>query len=177
MKSIEPLLKDAGFFQYGIVETNKIHFSQEVRDMCKANVCRQYGKTWACPPAIGTVNECKDRIQRYKNMLVFSGKYELEDSFDYEGMMEGLHLFKESCRKLDSFLEETGELKDYLVLSNEGCDRCKQCTYPDLPCRFPDKVHGALEGYGIFVNELAKQAGIQYINGKNTVTYFGALVY
>lgn len=177
MESLEVLLKEIGFFQYGMVETQKVRFAQEVRKMCEVNTCRQYGKTWACPPAIGTVEECKTRIQKYKNMFVFSGKYDLEDSFDYEGMVEGMHLFKESCRRLDNLLKEKGEAGNYLLLSNEGCDLCQKCTYPDSPCRFPDKAHGSLEGYGIFVNELAEQAGIKYINGANTVTYFGALIY
>ena len=35
---------------------------------------------------------------------------------------------------------------------------------------------GSLEGYGIFVSELATQAGMKYNNGPNTVTFFGALI-
>ena len=62
------------------------------------------------------------------------------------------------------------------MLSNEGCDLCDKCTYPDAPCRFPNRAHGSLEGYGIFVSEIAKIAGINYINGANTVTYFGAVI-
>jgi hypothetical protein len=34
-----------------------------------------------------------------------------------------------------------------------------------------------LEGCGIFVSKLAAQAGVNYINGANTVTYFGAVMY
>ena len=65
----------------------------------------------------------------------------------------------------------------YLLLSNEGCKRCEKCTYPDAPCRFPDKLFHSLEGYGFIVSELAKMAGISYINGENTVTYFGAVMF
>ena len=35
---------------------------------------------------------------------------------------------------------------------------------------------GSLEGYGIFVSELANQAGVKYNNGPCTVTFFGALI-
>lgn len=31
MNSLKKILEDAGFFQYGIVDTKKLHFSQEVR--------------------------------------------------------------------------------------------------------------------------------------------------
>ena len=90
MSELDRILTEAGVFQYGFVDTADIRFSQEVRGMCAVNTCRQYGKTWACPPAIGTVEECRARVQRYDRMLVFSVKYDLEDSFDYEGMVAGI---------------------------------------------------------------------------------------
>ena len=173
LSELDRILAEAGVFQYGFVDTADIRFSQEVRGMCAVNTCRQYGKTWACPPAIGTVEECRARVQRYDRMLVFSVKYNLEDSFDYEGMVAGMQQFRETCRILHEGLR--GQVEDFLLLANEGCDKCEKCTYPDAPCRFPDQTHGALEGYGIFVSELAKQAGIHYINGANTVTYFGGV--
>ena len=64
-----------------------------------------------------------------------------------------------------------------LILSNEGCGRCKSCTYPDAPCRFPEKLYPSLEGFGFIVSELAAKAGIRYNNGSNTVTYFGAVFF
>lgn len=174
MNSWKQQLEDMGFFQFGIVDTKDIHFSQEVRKMCEANTCQKYGSTWACPPAVGTVEECKQRILQYEKMLVLTGKYELEDSFDFEGMMEAAKNFSQSCRVFDEAIKP--HFNHYLMFSNEGCDLCKKCTYPDAPCRFPDRVHGSLEGNGIFVNELAQMAQVNYHNGANTVTYFGALV-
>ena len=174
MSFLEQQLNAAGFFQHGTVDTTDINFSQEVRAMCEVNTCQRYGKTWACPPAVGTVDECKARIQQYEKMLVFTGKYNLEDSFDYEGMVEGAKQFAASCRTFDMAVRPY--LTSYIMLANEGCDLCKECTYPDAPCRFPDRAHASLEANGIFVNELAALAQINYNNGVNTVTYFGALV-
>lgn len=173
MNTLQDILHQAGITQYGIVSTQDIHFSPEVRRMCAMNTCRQYGKSWACPPALGTLEACRARVCQYDKMLVFSIKYDLEDSFDFEGMQEGMSQFKTACRAIDAAVRPL--ISDYLMMSNEGCDLCKTCTYPDAPCRFPDKAHGSLEGYGIFVNELAESAGMNYINGVNTVTYFGGL--
>ncbi len=172
--NLKQMFKDVGIFQYGVTDTAEIRFAQEVRAMCEVNTCRQYGKTWACPPALGSVEECRERIQRFQKMLVFSMKIDLEDSFDYEGMMAGMKQFKKSCRAIGAAIRPY--IRDCLMLSNEGCDLCEKCTYPDAACRFPEQSQGSLEGYGVFVSELAKQAGINYINGPNTVTYFGALV-
>lgn len=175
MKNLSEILEQAGVFQYGIVDTAKVEFSHEVRKMCEANICRQYGATWACPPAIGTIEECEARCRKYGKMLVFSVKYALEDSFDYEGMTKGMTDFKSVARKLEGQMQL--QLDDYIMLANEGCDLCEKCAYPDKPCRLGNKVHGSIEGYGIFVSELAAMAGMNYMNGQNTVTYFGALLF
>lgn len=171
---MKDFIRSFGFHDCGWVDTQDVKFRQEIRKMCEVNTCRAYGATWACPPAVGTVEECRDRVQAYKKMLVISGRYELEDSFDFEGMQEGMKKFKEASRALNEYLRP--RMQNYLLLSNEGCDLCKECTYPDAPCRFPEKATGSLEGYGIFVSELANQAGVKYNNGPNTVTYFGALI-
>ena len=72
MNVLQQIMTESGVFQYGFVDTCKIRFTQEVRKMCEVNTCRQYGKTWACPPAIGTVEECQARVQQFDKMLVFS---------------------------------------------------------------------------------------------------------
>uniref|UniRef100_UPI002FDD09D2 DUF2284 domain-containing protein n=1 Tax=Muricomes intestini TaxID=1796634 RepID=UPI002FDD09D2 len=83
--------------------------------------------------------------------------------------------FKKMVRMIDKAVNPL--LTTYLLLGNEGCDLCETCTYPAAPCRFPQKVHPPIESMGIMVSELAKQIGIKYINGKNTITYFGALLF
>ena len=175
MERLQKILETAGVYQWGIVDTGDIRFLQEVRGMCEVNTCRQYGKTWACPPAAGTVEECRERIRKYETMAVFSVKYDLEDSFDFEGMRTSLFRFKELVDALDRRLRLL--LARYQLLSNEGCGRCKRCTCPDAPCRFPDRLYHSLEGYGFSVSQLAQEAGIRYYHGKNTVTYFGALLF
>lgn len=169
----EEALKSCGFHQWGNISTDSLKYYPEIRAICESNSCKGYGSTWACPPAVGTVDECRQRISQFENMLVFTGCFEIEDSFDFEGMGEGLRSFKAMVDKLSAALEGA----DCLILSNEGCGRCKECTYPHKPCRFPKLLHHSLEGYGFVVNELAQAANIKYNNGPNTVTFFGAIVY
>jgi len=168
----EEELRTLGITAYGVVDTGEIVFSEEVRTLCEGNLCRGYGKTWACPPAVGTVAECRERCLGYGQALVFSAVYELEDSFDFEGMQAGHREFKNVCDRLYERLTPP-----FLLLSNEGCARCRDCTYPNAPCRFPERLFPSLEGFGILVSDLAKSAGIRYINGTNTVTYFGMICF
>ena len=165
-------LKQIGITAFVVIYTSQIFFSEEVRRLCEGNRCRNYGKTWACPPAVGTFEKCKGKCLAYAKALVFASAYPLEDSFDFEGMREGHHAFKEVCDRLYGMLKPP-----FLLFSNEGCIRCAQCTYPEAPCRFPEKLFPSLEGYGILVNDLAKAAGIPYRYGECSVTYFGMVCF
>jgi predicted metal-binding protein len=65
-----------------------------------------------------------------------------------------------------------------LVLGAGGCPLCEECTAKvNQPCRFPDQAVTSLEAYGINVSTTAGKAGMKYINGANTVTYFGAILF
>lgn len=75
----------SGMWQTGYINTQDLLFYPEIRKSCKDNTCRNYGTTWACPPAVGTIEECKKRVIQYEKMLLFSIKYNLKDSYDIEG--------------------------------------------------------------------------------------------
>lgn len=175
LSCIKEITMKSGCSEAGYIDIGDLNFYPEIRKICEENACRHYGTSWACPPAIGTLEICRERIQQYDTMLLFSKKYELEDSFDFEGMSAGLLDFKKVVDLLDSNLKAL--LCDYLLLSNEGCGKCTTCTYPHAPCRFPEFLHHSLEGYGFIVSELAAKSGICYNNGSNTVTYFGVLLF
>lgn len=175
LEKLLEIVNKTSVFQYGLTKPCEIKYLQEIREICKGNSCRQYNATWACPPAVGTLEECMKRCSQYDYMLVFTGKFMLENSFDFKGMMKSMSDFKQIARELESAVEPY--LANYLILSNEGCGICKTCTYPNAPCRFPEKLHHSIEGYGILISHLAKQSGVNYNNGENSVTYFGALLF
>lgn len=167
--------KREGVHEYGVIPIEKIEFSEEVRTLCKENQCGQYGKTWACPPGVGPLEECKAKCMKYKSAFIFTTTSKLEDSFDYEGMIEGKRVHELVSEKVRRLFEE--EFTELLVLSSEGCQNCEDCTYPDAPCRFPHRMSPSVESYGIMVNQEAKEAGIHYINGANSVTYFSNIFF
>lgn len=96
----EQLLNGIGIYEYGHIPTTKIVFGDEIKKICESNGCRLYGTSWACPPAVETVEECKNKCLSFHNAMVFSSKYYLEDSFDIERMYNGHKQFKEVCDKL-----------------------------------------------------------------------------
>lgn len=172
---IRQIVSDFPIWQWGCLKTADFTFDPEVRRICESNACGCYGKTWSCPPGFGSYEECKAFCLSYENAFLFTGKYDLEDSYDYDGMMEAREQFQDLSRKIRRYWKEKCGV--CVLLGNGGCTLCKSCTYPDQPCRRPDEMLPSLEGYGVLVNRLAEKAGVHYINGKDTVTYFAAILY
>ena len=61
---LKQFFESFGFYEFGIADTAGIRFRQDIRAMCEVNTCRAYGTTWACPPAVGTVEECGERVRQ-----------------------------------------------------------------------------------------------------------------
>ena len=171
------LCVEAGASNAAAIPVAEIPFDPELRKACEQNLCGAYGKNWTCPPACGDIHELIDRAKGYDRILVFQTIGTLEDSFDYEGMMAASEKHAEVTKKVGELV--CGRLKgDLLRLSAGGCRLCDTCAKADdEPCRHPDEAISSLEAYGMFVSGLAGQCGMNYINGQNTVTYFGGVLY
>lgn len=159
----------------GEVPMEQLVFHPEIRAICEGNSCRNYDRSWACPPAVGTLEECRARCLRYARFLLVSRGYPLEDSWDFQGMGQAHRDFQRQMDRLGEALAVPEGASPPLLLSNEGCIRCPSCTWPHAPCRFPEKLHPSLEGFGFVVSELAKAAGIPY-RMESGVIYFGAVL-
>ena len=160
---------EAGFSHAGPLDPATLEPMKEVREMCAADKCRRYGKCWACPPGCGPLEALAEQMKGYSRGILVQTVVQLEDSFDFEGMMEGeaahtraFEAFAETCRAVEP---------DCMPLGAGTCMRCETCTYPDAPCRFPDKVFPSMEASGLLVTEVCKRNGMAYHHGANTVTY------
>ena len=160
-----------------VVPMEEVRFELSFRDMCASNACGMYGKSWMCPPYVGEAEELIARAKGYQYILVYQTIGELEDSYDFEGMMEAGQKMNDLTQRVrDELKDEIGA--DSLLLGAGGCRLCPVCAKrEDKPCRFPDKALASLEAYCISVSELAASGGMKYINGQNTVTYFGAVLF
>ena len=64
--------------QYEFFETKELLFTERVRYVCETE-CPQYGKSWACPPGVGTVEECQAKCLSYENCLMIATVTEVAD--------------------------------------------------------------------------------------------------
>ena len=166
----------AGATGTALLEVEDIKIYPEFRDICEKNACRAYGTNWACPPATGTVEECTDKLKKYKHAIMIQYVHELIDSYDFEGMEEGAKKFKKivfDCKKIFSEAYN-GE---FLVLGAGGCRTCEKCTYPDSECRHPEDIIHSMEAYCMNVMELTREAGLDYHWSNGKVYYAGMILY
>lgn len=160
---------ESNFTRAGELLASNLDFLEEVRGMCGADKCRSYNKSWICPPACGTLDEIRERASHFERGLIVQTVGNLEDSFDYEGMTEV------GATHEKNFIELTQRIKEIypncLPMGAGGCRICEKCTYPNEPCRHPDKAYPSMEAYGLFVSKVCELSKIPYYSGENTVTY------
>lgn len=173
-EELKQLALDCGFSHVGDLDADTIEVKKEVRSACEADKCQAYGKNWVCPPACGTLDECSVKIHRYKKGLIVQSTGELEDAFDLEGMEE---LGERHQKVFDAFADKVREqYPNALILGDGACKRCKVCTYPDNPCRFPNRQSSAMEAYGMLVSEVCQKNQIPYYYGPGTLTLVGCIL-
>lgn len=166
-----------GAYKVAIIDTNAIPLDRAFRDMCASNACGVYGKCYMCPPDVGEIDELMDKVGQYDYALVYQTVTELEDSFDFEGMMLAKKRTYPLAQKLRTVFHDM-HIHTTLHLGAGGCGVCVTCAkITNEPCRHPQRAMPSLEAYGVNVSQLAKAADMKYINGQNTVTYFGAVLF
>lgn len=172
--ALKKLVLECGASVVSSIKVKDIPFRTEFRKACERNLCGFYNACWVCPPAVGPIDALITRAKKSKYAIVFQSVYQLEDSFDIEGMSRAA---KEHNALTQAVWECVKDLQGIdFILGAGSCTICKTCAKrTNEPCRFPDRAVASLEAYGIAVSELAELCGLRYTNGPNTVTYFGII--
>jgi len=177
LNGLEKLALGCGFTRTGRLNPAAMKVRREVREACAADKCHAYGKSWSCPPACGSLEECEKRLAGFKSGLILQTTGNPEDSFDFETMTRigedhngHLYLFQE---KLTSFFSGAGS---WLLLGSGCCKICGQCSYPGAPCNYPEKMIVPVEAMGIVVSDLCAANDVPYYWGPGTLTYTGCVL-
>lgn len=160
-----------------VISGDKIELSSSFREICQENGCGNYGKCWMCPPFIGEIEELMEKVRGYSFGLLYQTISTIEDSFDIEGMEEAARAHAAVSQRVEEAVSALLP-KKHLHLSCGSCNLCEECAKrKDEPCRYPQKALSSLEGYGVDVYRTVQDTDLKYINGENTVTFFGMVLY
>ena len=175
LERLEAELMELPLLGYFFVDPKSLEFSDRIRWICE-NECPMCNKTWACPPAVGTVASCKEKCYSYENCLMIATITEVEDIANLEETLDTRPDHEAITNDVVAMMAQQG-VNPY-VLSTESCAECERCAYLDgEPCRFPERMHPCVESHGINLIPTLEENGIEFQFGCNVVTWVSLLFY
>lgn len=172
---LEQQLSQLPLYTYGFVDTQTLEFSERVRYICR-NDCSMYGKSWACPPGVGTVAQCREKCLCYGQCLIICTITEVENISDLQETLATRAAHEALTDQVAQLMRRQGT--EPYVLSTEACAICKTCAILEgKPCRFPERMHPCVESQGINIIPTLEDMGIPFLYGENVVTWVSLLLF
>ena len=163
-----------GFAEATALDIKTLIPREDIRVMCAADKCGAYGKNWTCPPHCGSLDVCKDHIQRYRHGILVQTVGYMEKAIDTKAYRRTEQTHLAQFHRLADLIKQ--KYPDALCLGSGGCRVCGQCAWPES-CRFPEKAYPSMEGYGLFVTQVCRDNGLAYHHGERTVTYTSCILF
>ena len=118
-----------GAYKAGVVKVADISVDASFRSLCETNSCGNYGKNYMCPPDIGDIGELMAELKTYELAMVYQTVEKLEDSYDFEGMMDAGKKHNDLAQKLrewaNAAVEEALGQGDRMQILHMGAGGCR----------------------------------------------------
>ena len=172
---LEQQLSELPLYIYDFFDPRELEFSSRIRWICE-HECPMYGKSWACPPGVGSVDTCRQVCMAYDHCLLISSIVEVRDIADMDETLATRPDHEALTEQVRELMKQQGV--DPFILSTEACTVCDRCAILDgQPCRFPEKMHPCVESHGINVVDVLERRGLDFQFGANVVTWISLLFY
>lgn len=174
IEALRELAGEIGFTSSGPLDMDALEFRPEVREMCAADKCRSYGRTWSCPPAVGSLENAAARCSRYSRGIIVQTTGKMDNDFDMRSIGNTSRLHR---KNFDTFVRQVRQLFPGCMPMGAGaCTLCSRCTYPDRPCRHPGRMFPSMEAYGLVINDVCRKSGLEYNYGPQTMTFTSCIL-
>ena len=175
LNMLEQELARLPLYFYSYIDPKTLEFSQRIRYICSAE-CPMYNKTWACPPAVGEVQQCQEKCLGYAHCLLIGTVAEVQDIANIEETLATRPAHEEVTGLVRELIRQQN-VEPY-ILSTEACAVCEQCAWLEgKPCRHPDKMHPCVESHGINLISTLEENGLEFQYGENIVTWYSLLFF
>lgn len=157
---------------------HKLVFSSKFRKYCEENLCGHYGTNWMCPPAVGPIEELKEKIMKFENGVVFQTVTEVKDMRDKEGLDKARDSHNDFLRRISKVFSEKYKDADIFPMGAGHCEICERCAYLDKEkCRHPEMTLPSAEAYGIDLGDLLKSCGLKFSYSEHSVAYVSLILW
>ena len=172
---LDARLSELPLYIYDHIDPKGLEFNSRIRWICE-HECPMYGKTWACPPGVGTVEECSGKCKSYNSCLMIGTITETENIGDMEETLRTRPEHEAITNQVRQMFREQGT--EPYILSTEACAVCDRCAILDgLPCRLPGRMHPCVESHGINLIPTLEENGLEFQYGGNIVTWYSLLFF
>ncbi|MBQ3252264.1 MAG: DUF2284 domain-containing protein [Oscillospiraceae bacterium] len=174
-EKLETQLSELPLYVYFFIDPKELEFSSRIRWICE-HECPMYGKTWACPPGVGSVDDCQAKCLRYSNCLMIGTITEAADISNMEDALKTRPEHEKLTNQIREFFREQN-IEPY-ILSTEACAVCDRCAIADgLPCRKPERMHPCLESHGINLIPTLDGLDLEFQYGGDVITWYSLLFF
>ena len=172
---LEQSLAELPLYIYLFIDPKQLNFSDRIRWICE-HECPMYGKTWACPPGVGSVEECTKKCMGYNSCLMIGTVTQTDDIGNIEKTLQTRPEHEAITNRVREMFRQQG-IEPY-ILSTEACAVCTRCAILDgLPCRMPERMHPCVESHGINLIPTLEENGIPFQYGDDVVTWYSLLFF
>lgn len=149
---------------------------QRIRDLCSENKCGNYGSHYMCPPAVGSLEEIKARLQNFQRGVLLQYSQSLDVRNDYQGLIQTKIDFHDKILRLEEFLRNEGT-KPVWGMIGGSCELCEVCRAKlGEVCLYPDKARMSLVSIAIDVLALLAKFGWDNEFHPDKITWTGCLL-
>ena len=107
LERLEAQLTQLPLFAYFFTDPKDLEFSPRIRWICE-NECPRYGKSWACQPAVGSVEECAAKCKGYDSCLAIGTVTEVADIANMDQCLATRFDHEALTEEVAGFLKEQG---------------------------------------------------------------------
>lgn len=146
---------------------------QRILDICKENKCGNYNKSWTCPPNAPPLSECQRQISSFGHLMIYKFSFPVKDIRDPGEVRGLLKRQQDIVREIRDEANAKGIRN--LSLPGGSCLYCDKCTYPDAPCRYPDKALNSNDAYALDLASYIESVGLSFKRNDDEVIFFGMM--
>jgi predicted metal-binding protein len=173
IETINEKLAQLPLYDYRLFDANMLETSEAVRVVCEENDCGMYDASWCCPPAVGTYEQCVEKLRAYKRALLFSTIWQPVDVLDLNESLELKKSHEAVTREVVELFSDEG-VDNYALTS--GCSVCDECAWPNA-CRFPKCAIPNIESHGVVLYALTEKLGMETDFTNGFLPYFGLVLF
>jgi predicted metal-binding protein len=150
---------------------------QRIRYLCHEDKCGKYGRHHMCPPRVGTLDEIRARLDRFRRGVLLQYSERLDVRNDREGVVRTKLDFHQRILKLEGMLEHKGVTPVWGFIGG-SCDLCRPCSAViGEPCPHFEKARMSLESVAVDVIALLDRFGLDSRFHPDRITWTGCILF